>query len=98
MEAFLLHIGVNASDVFAGFAGGVVATQFVPKASPLAMLWAVLTGTLTAAYLGPAAPTFIGMKSSPQASFIIGLVGTPICRGLIAWSRRARSPMEERDA
>lgn len=96
MEAFLTHVGVNVTDLFAGFCGGVVNAFVFRKSNPWEIIGSVVVGTCTAAFLGPTAPTFISIKPSPMASFIIGLAGMTICQGLVTGVKRLRfTPQED---
>lgn len=92
MEAFLAHIGLSFTDLFAGTAGGAVAGLLTSgsKPNPWAIFTSTVIGMLTGGYLGPSAPTYIGAKPSAGASFIVGLSGTPLCRALIAGVQRLR--------
>lgn len=93
MKAFLLYLGVNPVDIFAGFTGGMLAALATagPKPSFL-MLWntaiSIVCGVGTAAWLGPMAPGLIGLKPSGGASFILGFGAMPICKGLFGWVGR----------
>ena len=92
MEAFLIHIGINPTDIFAGFTGGLLAA--LALSGPRPNLWtifcSVMVGTGTAAYLGPIIPFWIGLKPSPGASFGVAVAGMPICKGIIAAAQRIR--------
>lgn len=97
MQTFLSQIGVQMNDVFAGFAGGVVAALVTSGSRPSTwdVFSAIVVGAITGAYLGPVAPTYVGAKPSAAASFVVGLGGMPICRAVIAGLKRLRwSPLE----
>jgi hypothetical protein len=96
MEAFLIHIGVNPVDLFAGFAGGLIAALAV--AGPRPNLWSIFSsiviGAFSAAYLGPLVPgwlpVWMGVKAGPGASFGTGVAGTPLCRVIIYFAQNLR--------
>ena len=96
MEAFLSQIGLSMSDLFAGFAGGVVAALVVsgPRPSIWAIISSVVVGALAGGYLGPIAPLWfphwMGTKPSPAVSFGVGVAGLPICKGLMVMAQRLR--------
>jgi len=96
MDAFLSQIGLSMSDLFAGFAGGVVAALVVSGARPRvwAIISSVVVGALAGGYLGPVAPLWfphwMGTKPSPAVSFGVGIAGLPICKGLMAAAQRLR--------
>lgn len=99
MEAFLLHIGVDPRDLFAGFTGGVLAGLVTSGSRPnvWALFCSVIIGTGAASYGGPALPLYIGMKPTGFTSFVIGLSGTPIIKTIIAGVSRIRwSPLEKK--
>jgi hypothetical protein len=92
MEALLAHFGISITDLFAGFSGGMVAALVGTGSKPTAggVFTSVVIGALTANYLGPVAPAYIGLKPSTGSSFVIGLGGMPICKAVIAGLRRIR--------
>ena len=92
MEAFLSHIGIYPSDLFAGFSGGLVAALVVsgPRPNVWGISSSIVFGAFTAAYLGPIVPAWINMKASTGASFGVGLGAVPICKGIIAGAQRIR--------
>jgi peptidoglycan/LPS O-acetylase OafA/YrhL len=99
METFLLHIGVNPTDIFAGFTGGMLAGLVSSGSRPnvWSLFCTIVVGTGAAAYLGPFAPLYVGAKPSAGTSFIIGLGGMPICQAIIKGAARFKwSPMERK--
>ena len=54
------EFGLNTSRLIAGFAGGVVHTFVFKQTGALAAVGSVLTGTLTANFLGEAAGRYMG--------------------------------------
>lgn len=100
MEAFLLHIGINPADVFAGFTGGMIAGLVTTGGRPT--IWnvfvSVVVGAGLAGYGGPVLPAYIGAKPSGFASLVIGIGGMPISRLIIAGISRVRwSPFERKN-
>ena len=93
------YLGITAPNLFAGFTGGVVAALLTSGATP--RIWsifvAVMVGAGTGAYLGPVAPVYVGVKPSVGATFVVGLISTPLCKMLIAaYSRIRWSPLENK--
>lgn len=78
-------MGLSVARLVAGFAGGVVHTFVFKQTDAYAAVGAVLTGTLTANYLGPAAahymPEFLGVGGT---AFLVGLSAMAICQGAVA--------------
>ena len=96
MEEFLIHIGVNQTDLFAGFAGGLIAALAVagPRPNPWGIFSSIIIGAGCAAYLGPLVPgwlpAWMGVKAGPGASFGTGVAGTPLCRLIIYFAQNVR--------
>ena len=90
----LEDFGLNASRLIAGFAGGVVHTFVFKQTDPLAQIGSVVTGTLTANFLGQAAAHYIGpWLGEGGSAFIVGLSAMAICQGIVAMAQtRIRSP------
>ena len=96
MEAFLTHIGVNPTDLFAGFAGGLVAALAVAGRRP--NVWGIFSSIVIGAgcggYLGPLVPGWmpgwLGLKAGPGVSFGTGIAGTPLCRLIIYFAQNVR--------
>lgn len=94
MEAFLTQVGVHVPDLFAGFAGGLVAALVTSGSRP--SVWSIFSsivvGMFAGGYFGPLVPGWLpkwmGLAPSPGVSFGTGLAGMPICRGIIAAARR----------
>jgi hypothetical protein len=81
----LEEFGLNAKLLIAGFAGGVVHAIVVKQTKPLAVIGSVLTGTLTANFLTPAAAHYVGgWLNESGAGFIVGLAAMAICQGMMA--------------
>ena len=99
MDTFLLQMGISPSDLFAAFTGGVVAALVTsgPRPNAWGIFVAVIVGTGTGAYFGPIAPPYVGIKPSPGATFGVGVLATPIIKGLIAaYSRLRWSPLDKK--
>ena len=96
MEAFLTQIGIHMPDLFAGFAGGLVAALVVSGSRP--SVWSIFSsivvGMFAGGYFGPLVPgwlpNWLALKASPGVSFGTGLAGMPLCRGIIAATRRVK--------
>jgi predicted MFS family arabinose efflux permease len=81
----LEELGLNAGRLIAGFCGGVVHAFVFRQTEPLAVVGSVLTGTLTANFLGIAAGHYIGTWFGDGGSaFIVGLSAMAICQGIVA--------------
>jgi hypothetical protein len=102
MEAFLLHIGVNPSDVFAAFTGGVCAAFATQGSRPtvLGVVSSIVVGTGVGSYGGPVLPPLLGFKPSGFATFAVGAAGLPIITGIrvaasrLKWSAAKVEPGE----
>lgn len=80
----LEELGLNAGRLVAGFSGGVVHALVFKEKEPLAVLGSVLTGTLTANYLGDAAGHYIGAWIGGAGSaFVVGVAAMAICQRLV---------------
>ena len=96
MEEFLIHIGVNPTDLFAGFAGGLIAALVVsgPRPSIWSIFSSVVVGAGCGAYLGPLVPgwlpAWMGIKAGPGASFGTGISGMPLCRAIIYFAQNVK--------
>lgn len=81
-------LGLNASRLIAGFGGGLVHALVFKKNNPYAVAGSVLTGTITANFLAPAAahyaPTWVGGSG---VAFLVGLTAMAICQGAAAMVR-----------
>ena len=98
MEAFLAHIGIYPTDVFAGFAGGILASAVTAGARPNAMtiFWTIIAGAICGSWFGPTIPMLLpaswGVKPGPMASCAVGAAGMPLGRLIIAGTQRLRLP------
>ena len=95
------ELGLNTSRLVAGFAGGVVHAFVFKQTTPLAAIGSVLTGTLTANFLGPAAVHYIGAWfGDGGTAFVVGLSAMAVCQGIVAAARarvRAAAPTPSKD-
>ena len=101
MEAFLLHIGVNPSDMFAAFTGGVCAAFATQGSKPtlIGVISSILVGTGVGTYGAPVLPPYVNMKPSGFLTMVIGFSGLPIlvlCRTGLTKALRLRLSMAER--
>jgi len=73
-------LGIKLSTTIAGFAGGVVSLAFIQNLNRTQAIGAVVVGTLTAAYLTPAALEHfnLGPELNNGAAFVIGLCAMSI--------------------
>lgn len=89
-------LGLNAQRLIAGFAGGVVHAFVFKQTEPLAVVGSVLTGTLTANFLGMAASHYVGTwLGDGGCAFIVGLSAMAICQGIVAAARAKLRPVQE---
>lgn len=91
-------LGLNASRLIAGFGGGLVHALVFRKNNPWAVAASVLTGTITANFLAPAAahyaPSWFG---DGGVAFLVGLTAMAICQGAAGMVRaRLGMPPEKR--
>lgn len=73
----LVDLGINVTDLIAGFMGGVVRIFTFGAVKPFEAAGAVLVGALTANYLAPSCAHYIGLPEAP-AGFVVGLAGMQI--------------------
>lgn len=83
------EIGINLQLALAGFWGGVVSSLVMRKASFLELFSVVLTGMMTANYLGAVAVKYTGAPEL-ATGFIVGLSGMIVCRGIISGAQSIR--------
>lgn len=88
LVAFPEFLGLDVARLTAGFAGGVVHTFIFRQTEAYTAVGSVLTGTLTANYLGPAVGQYLsGFLGEGGAAFVVGLTAMAICQGIIAVAR-----------
>ncbi len=76
--------GFTAKLLSAGFAGGVVHVFVFKQTDARAVVGSILTGTLTANFLAPAASHYIGnWLGDGGTAFIVGLSAMVICQGIV---------------
>jgi hypothetical protein len=83
------EIGINLQLALAGFWGGVVSSLVLRKASFVELFSVVLTGMMTANYLGAVAVKYTGAPEL-ATGFIVGLSGMVVCRGIITGAQSIR--------
>ena len=96
MEAFIISLGLTPSNLFAGFAGGLVAALVTSGSRP--SLWSIFSSVIVGGgcggYLGPLVPgwmpLWMGVKVGPGTSFGVGVASTPLCRGIILAAQRIK--------
>ena len=107
LNDFLDAVGIKASVILAGFGGALERIAFfgTGNSGVLATCFAVIGGTVTAIYLGPVAPNYLGWPASGQATsaltFLVGVFGMEICKriaaGLGSWTPTAAGKEEKKD-
>lgn len=77
--------GVQLSSAIAGFAGGVVSLSFLQGVTRKQAAMAVIAGSLSAAYLTPAAAAKLAISAELQngAAFVIGLCAMSILPAIL---------------
>jgi len=81
-------IGLNASRLIAGFGGGLVHAFIFKRSHPWAVASSVLTGTLTANFLAPAASHYAPIWFGDSGvAFLVGLTAMAICQGAVSMVR-----------
>lgn len=98
---FLKLMGIEASHLFAGIAGGIVAAITEKNGSIWVKLAAGFMGALAAALLTPLVGiVFAGASATTlnAAAFIIGMCGKSLCEALIALGKGyAKNPSKLKD-
>jgi membrane protease YdiL (CAAX protease family) len=83
---FLDAIGIKTAVIMAAFAGGLtrVALFGNGKAGAFSTTMGVIGGTLTAIYVGPVVPSYLGWpdggKLSSMTTFFVGVFAMEICK------------------
>lgn len=86
METFLASTGITPSDLYAAFAGSVVAALVSAGSEPRAwnIFVCVMVGTLTGAFI-PSLPTYVGVRMPGSGNaFLTSIAAMPAVRGIIA--------------
>ena len=90
--SLLSELGVRASDIVAGFFGGIVNAFVFRRSDPVSIIGSVVVGTVTAAYLTDWVVWNIvrwGFGNPGQGTaFIVGLCGMMVCQGIVAMAKR----------
>lgn len=76
-----LQLGINAPDMLAGFAGGVVNAFVFKQSNAVAIVGSIIVGAFTANYLGATFSHYLGTSQGTSA-FIVGVAGMAICQGI----------------
>lgn len=89
IDGVLAPLGLKYATLVGGFAGGVLSLTYVRSLTPVQMLMAVVTGTLSAGYLTPIVAHYVDMVQSLEngLSFIVGLTAMNVVPGIIEMSR-----------
>lgn len=74
--------GLRVPDLVGGASGGIVSSIVMQRLGPLAMIGSVITGALTANYLGEPLGKIIGTGQG-STTFIVGLGAMLICQKII---------------
>jgi hypothetical protein len=93
---FFQAIGTDIPTVFWSFSGSVVAGVLgsPQRVEPWKMFTAIVGGTFCGMAFGPVAPDLVnkifnlGLKAGNAATFVVGVAGVPICRGMMAGAQR----------
>ena len=82
----LAEVGLRASDLVAGFLGGMSSVFFMRDIRPWQAVGSVFVGCVTAGYLSGVASKLLGIDlgNGGAASFVIGLTAMALCQGLIS--------------
>jgi hypothetical protein len=91
----LVQLGINAHDLIAGFAGGIVNAVVFKRADPVSIIGSMLVGSLTANYLSDPIGHYLGTGAGASA-FIVGLAGMAICQGIVEAAKSWR-PFQNRN-
>lgn len=87
MKDFLTSLGLELSDLVAGFFGGVVNALVIKRSDPWSIASSVIVGALTAAYLSGWVSTQFGFGRG-TAGFVVGLCAMAICQGLVEIAKK----------
>ncbi|MDG4866538.1 hypothetical protein P8631_00735 [Guyparkeria sp. 1SP6A2] len=85
--------GVKYAALIAGAAGAVISLRYIDDLSVFGRVLAVLTGTLTAGYLSPAAGQWLGVAQQTEnaIAFVLGLTAMNAIPGLLKLSEKFAS-------
>lgn len=90
----LFELGIRASDILAGFCGGVVNAFVLKRSEPWSIIGSVVVGGITANYLTEPFMKYLGTGQG-TAAFLVGLAGMAVCQGVIGaaknWTPFGRS-------
>jgi zinc transporter ZupT len=82
MKDFLSNLGLELSDIVAGFFGGVVNALIFKKPDPWSIASSVVVGALTAAYFSAWMSLQFNIGRG-TAGFVVGLCAMAICQGIV---------------
>jgi len=84
----LEEFGLSAQRMIAGFAGGVVHVFVFRQTMPIVVIGSIVSGTLTANYLGAVVARYVGSWIGDGGSaFIVGLSAMALCQGIVSLVR-----------
>lgn len=89
LRDILDSLGLQAPDIVAGFAGGVVNAFVLRKVNPYEAISSVVVGALTAGYLSDLARHITSLDGGGVA-FVVGLTAMALCQGLFEAARKIR--------
>lgn len=91
-DPFQQYVGIKASTLLAGFAGGVVRALMLPRITPWQAFSSCIVGALTAGYLTPVAMHWLPFADTTggegAVGYAIGLTSMILCEGIIVAARR----------
>ena len=85
----LADLGINITDMLAGFMGGIVRIFTFGAVKPFEAAGSILVGALTANYLAPACAKYVSLPEAP-AGFIVGLAGMQIVLTIVNTTKNWR--------
>ena len=94
METFLASTGISPTDLYAAFAGSVVAALVSAGSEPRAwnVFTCVIVGTLTGAFI-PSLPTYLGIRMPGSGNaFLTSIAAMPTVKGIIAAASKIKWP------
>lgn len=89
LAEWLSLFGVKLASVVAGFVGATVAVAVRPKVSVGALVFSVLGGLATAAYIGPLVSYYLSLPSQFDGAvgFVLGVGGLVLAAGVVEVTR-----------
>lgn len=78
-------LGLNASRMVAGFAGGLLYSLAIRDRDPKSIVASIIAGAITANYLTDATTHYVpNWVGAGGVSFLTGLAAMTICQGIVA--------------